>query len=61
MGFSLEAGDAVERDINLDWDRARKAGSLYIGSDSILGPLYFALGRTFGGSSAVYLFWGRPR
>ena len=61
VGFSLEAGDAVERDINLDWNRAQKAGSLYIGSDSILGPLYFALGRTFGGSSAAYLFWGRPR
>ena len=61
VGFSLEAGDAVDRDIDLDWGRAQKAGSLYIGSDSIMGPLYFALGRTFGGSAAVYLFWGRPR
>ena len=61
VGFSLEAGAAVETDANLNWDRAHKAGSLYVGTDSVLGPLYFALGRTHGGSSAVYLFWGRPR
>lgn len=58
-GFSLEAGrvsgkaDAHRGDVH-------KAASLFLGLDSIIGPLYFAYGKTFGGDSAFYLFLGRP-
>ena len=37
-----------------------KAASLFLGLDSIIGPLYLAYGKTFGGESAFYLFLGRP-
>ena len=39
---------------------ARKAASVYLGLDSIIGPLYLGWGHTFGGDSAFYLFLGRP-
>jgi NTE family protein len=61
IGFSLETGDAVDRDVSLSLSRAKHAGSLYVGTDSTFGPLYLAVGKTAGGSKAAYLFWGRPR
>jgi NTE family protein len=41
-----------------DWQRAV---SVFLGADSIVGPLYVVAGKTFGGGAAFYLMWGRPR
>ena len=38
----------------------RKAASVFLGLDTIIGPLYVGSGHTFGGKSAVYLYLGRP-
>jgi NTE family protein len=38
----------------------RKAASVFVGADTVIGPLYLGAGHTFGGQSAVYLFLGRP-
>jgi NTE family protein len=59
-GFSLEAGNAWQRKSDIDYGRVRKAGSVFLGFDSIIGPMYFGWGHTYGGSSALYLFLGRP-
>lgn len=61
VGFSLEAGDAIARRQTLRWSDFAHAGSLFFGAESLVGPVYFALGRTFGGSSAIYFNWGRPQ
>lgn len=61
VGVSLEAGDAIARRQTLRWSEFARAGSLFFGGESLAGPVYFALGRTFGGSSAIYFFWGRPQ
>ena len=37
----------------------RKAASLYIASDTWLGPMYLVAGRTFGESSSLTFYWGR--
>lgn len=58
-GLSLEAGRAW-RKVDADRGELHKAASLFLGLDSIIGPLYFAYGKTFGGDSAFYLFLGRP-
>jgi len=58
-GFSLEAGH-VSRRADADRGEVYKAASLFLGLDSLIGPLYFAYGKTFGGDSAFYLFLGRP-
>lgn len=38
----------------------KKAFSAYAAADSLIGPLYLALGHTTDGDSALYFFWGRP-
>lgn len=59
-GLSLEAGNAWARQADVRFGDMRKAGSLFLGLDSVIGPLYLGLGRTFGGDTAIYLFLGRP-
>ena len=60
-GVSLEAGNAWQRSSDTPRGNVKKAASLFLGLDSILGPVYFAYGKTFGGGSGVYLFLGRPQ
>lgn len=45
---------------NSDWGNWKKAGSVFVAADSIVGPLYLAVGQTSDHDSAVYFFWGRP-
>nr|MCU0951678.1 patatin-like phospholipase family protein [Burkholderiaceae bacterium] len=61
VGLSLETGDAVERGAALRWSQFKRAGSLYASVDTLFGPVFLALGKTFGGDAGVYLFWGRPQ
>jgi len=60
-GFSLETGGAFASGESFDWSRLRRAMALFFGADSPVGPVYFAIGRTFGGDTGVYLYWGRPQ
>jgi NTE family protein len=60
LGASLEAGRVRHHANGTASDETHRAGSLFVGLDSLLGPLYFAWGKTFGGESAFYLFLGRP-
>jgi NTE family protein len=59
LGASLEAGNVwnARRDISLS--SARTNGSLFLGLDTLLGPVYFATGFDDVGGSAYYLFLGR--
>ena len=59
-GLSLEAGNAWQRATETPRGPVQKAASAFLGLDSILGPVYLAFGKTFGGESAFYLFIGRP-
>jgi len=60
IGGSLEAGNAWTARSDASLRDLRYAGSLFIGTDTGLGPLYLAVGRAPKGGSAVYLFIGRP-
>ena len=57
-GASIEAGNAWTG--KFDLTDVRKAASIFLGLDTVVGPLYFGAGHTFGGQSALYLFLGRP-
>jgi NTE family protein len=37
-----------------------RAGSVYLGLDTFLGPLYIGFGRASPGYNAFYLYLGRP-
>ena len=64
-GFSLETGRVQEDRVQSymsdnDLGEWKQAGSLFLATDSFIGPLYLAFGQTSDRDSAVYFFWGRP-
>ena len=64
LGVSLEAGNVWGRREDIDLDELIYAGSLYLGIDSPLGPIFVGYGRSDSGQQAVYLNFGslvRPR
>ena len=60
VGLSLEAGNAWKNRSEVSFGDLKKAGSIFVGLDSLIGPLYFAWGHTAGGQSSFYLLLGRP-
>jgi NTE family protein len=61
-GLSLEVGAALPRGASFEPADFRRAAALFVSVESLVGPVFFAVGRTFsGGSSGVYLYWGRPQ
>ena len=60
VGASLEAGNAWNRRQNVALSDLRYAGSLFVGADTGLGPLYLGIGHAPRGGSEIYLFIGRP-
>lgn len=63
VGASFEMGRAWDTDSAVSgWndDKSwRRAASLFIASDSWIGPLYLVAGRTFDHGNAITLYWGR--
>jgi NTE family protein len=60
VGGSIEAGNAWAHRSDVSTRDVHKAGSVFVGFDTIIGPLYLAAGKTLHGQSALYLFLGRP-
>jgi NTE family protein len=59
LGASIEEGNVWSARRDISFSGARTNGSLFLGLDTILGPVYFATGFDEGGGSAYYLFLGR--
>jgi len=57
-GFSLEAGNAWATRDDVSASSLITAGSLFVGAETYLGPLYLAYGRAEGGHQSLYLFLG---
>ena len=61
FGGSLESGNVwMEDEKNFDLDNLRLAGSLFVGYDTLFGPLYLAFGHADGGYNAGYFYLGKP-
>ena len=60
LGGSLESGNAWMTSSDIRWNNLRYAGSLFIGADTLLGPLYFSYGMADGGNHSFYLALGLP-
>ena len=58
-GISLEYGGVWEDRSAISSASARLGGSVWIGVDSPIGPVYAAYGRAEAGEGAFYLFLGR--
>lgn len=59
-GGSLELGGAFGSGARVAFGGLKRAGSLLLGAETIIGPVYFGAGKTWHGGSAVYLFVGQP-
>ncbi|MEJ8567825.1 patatin-like phospholipase family protein [Elongatibacter sediminis] len=59
-GFTLEAGNVWRERADIDFASLRYSGSVFLGADTPLGPLYLAYGRSDNGDSTAYLFLGNP-
>ncbi|MHA3771190.1 patatin-like phospholipase family protein [Verrucomicrobiota bacterium sgz303538] len=57
-GFSIEAGEAWGNEHGFSLGNVIYAGSLFLGIDSVLGPLHLGIGVAEGGDTAVYLQLG---
>jgi NTE family protein len=60
IGGSLEAGNAWDRWRDVSLGDLRSGMSLFVGSDTGLGPLYFGVTYAPRGAAGLYLFIGRP-
>ncbi|MEJ6000656.1 patatin-like phospholipase family protein [Paucibacter soli] len=60
VGGSLEAGNTWDKHRQVSLKGLRWASSLFLGTDTTVGPLYVGLGYAPQGGSALYLFIGRP-
>jgi NTE family protein len=58
-GFSLEAGNVWQTGQSIAFNDMLKAGSVFIGYDTPLGPLYLAVGTGERGHTTVYFYLGK--
>ncbi len=58
-GFSLEAGNAWKTRNDASFSNLRKDASLFLGIDTLIGPVYLGAGYDELGQTAFYLFLGR--
>lgn len=60
VGGSLEIGNAWQDSNDISFANTLTAGSLFLGADTFIGPVYLAGGLAEGGKTALYLYVGRP-
>ena len=59
LGASLEAGNVWQDRSDMAFSDLLVAGSLFLGLDTPLGPIYLAYGQAEGGRNSAYLFLGQ--
>jgi len=58
-GVSAELGNVFPAADEIVWEDLKPSGSLFLGVDTLLGPLYLGYGMTEGGRQNVFLVLGR--
>jgi len=58
-GFTVETGNAWNDRDEISFDNSVLAGSVFVGADTFLGPLYLAYGINDSNASTFYLYLGR--
>jgi NTE family protein len=59
VGATAEAGNAWVFEGDVDWGDLETAGSLFVGTDTFLGPVYLAYGVSDTGADSWYFYVGR--
>lgn len=61
LGASLELGNVWDDTSDIDFDSALVAGSVFLGADTGIGPMFLGYGLAEGGTSTFYLYVGALR
>jgi len=59
-GFTLETGNVWRVQSEVSFDTLRYSGSVFLGANTPIGPLYVAYGKSDNGDGAVYFYLGSP-
>jgi NTE family protein len=59
-GFTLETGNVWNFSDEIGFDDLRYSGSVYVGAETPLGPVYAALGYDDNGEATAYFYLGNP-
>jgi NTE family protein len=59
IGAAAELGNTWQDRSDIGLDSSIFAGSIFVGVDTILGPIYLAVGSAEGGQTALYFYVGR--
>jgi NTE family protein len=60
LGMSAEAGQVWIEEDEISFGNLEAAGSLFLGLDSPIGPVFLAGGIAEGGNKSIYVFLGQP-
>ncbi len=60
VGGTVEVGQVWTRRSDVDFSKLQHGGSIYVGADTPLGPMFLAYGQSDRSRRSVYLFIGRP-
>ncbi|MCZ6854827.1 MAG: patatin-like phospholipase family protein, partial [Gammaproteobacteria bacterium] len=60
VGATLETGQIWQDKDDVTFSSLELAGSLFLGLDSPIGPIYLAAGLTQGGTKSIYVYLGQP-
>jgi NTE family protein len=59
-GVTAEAGNVWDYSSDIGLDDLRYGASVFVGAETPIGPIYFALGHSDNGDGAVYFYVGNP-
>jgi NTE family protein len=59
-GITLEAGNVWQYSDDMSFSDLRKSGSIFIGAETPIGPVYLAWGYSDNGQSTAYFYLGNP-
>lgn len=59
-GFTLESGNVWREQADVSFSSLRYSGSVFLGADTPIGPVYLAYGHSNEGEGAVYFYLGNP-
>ncbi len=59
-GFTVETGNVWREQADVSFSSLRYSGSVFLGADTPIGPIYLAYGHSNDGEGAVYFYLGNP-
>ena len=60
VGATAELGGVWRDQDDISLDSSIIAGSLFLGVDTVIGPVFLGYGHAEGGNNGIYLFLGKP-